>query len=79
MALDTAIKEMEERLERREKIALNLAQQLNKKIDECETLKKDLTWYVKRVQELEKQLYLADHVDTTGGAWAWESDSGVVV
>lgn len=73
MALDTAIKEMEERLERREKIALNLAQQLNKKIDECETLKKDLTWYVKRVQELEKQLYLADHVDTTGGDWAWES------
>ena len=73
MALDTSIKEMEERLERREKIALNLAQQLNKKIDECETLKKDLTWYVKRVQELEKQLYLADHVDTTGGDWAWES------
>ena len=73
MALDTAIKEMEERLERREKIALNLAEQLNKKIDECETLKKDLTWYVKRVQELEKQLYLADHVDTTGGDWAWES------
>ena len=64
--------ELEERLERREKIALNLAEQLSKKIDEYEELKKDLVWYAERVEELEKQLYLADHVDTTSGAWAWE-------
>ena len=32
----------EERLERREAIALNLAQQLNAKIDECEALKFEL-------------------------------------
>jgi hypothetical protein len=34
--------ELEERLERREKIALNLAEQLNKKIDECENLKAEI-------------------------------------
>jgi len=66
------VNDLEERLARREAIALKLAHQLNAKIDECEALKKDLVWYVKRVQELEKQLYLADHVDTTGGNWAWE-------
>ena len=49
-------KETEERLERREKIALNLADQLNKKIDECEALKKEVKWYVERVVELEKEL-----------------------
>ena len=38
-------KETEERLERREKIALNLADQLNKKIDECEALKEELAHF----------------------------------
>ena len=53
---------MEERLNRREALALKMADLLDKKIDECETLKKDLVWYVKRVQELEKQLYLAEEI-----------------
>ena len=35
--------DMEERLERREAIALNLADQLNRKIDECEALKKEVS------------------------------------
>ena len=46
-------------LERREKIALKLADQLKEKIDECESLKKDVKWHVERVMELEKQLYLS--------------------
>ena len=37
--------EMEERLERREAIALKLADQLNEKIDECEKLKEELAHY----------------------------------
>ena len=41
------IRDVEDRLERREKIALNLAQQLADKIDECEELKK-------RIKELEE-------------------------
>ena len=41
------IRDVEDRLERREKIALNLADQLNAKIDECEELKK-------RIKELEE-------------------------
>ena len=32
----------QKKIERREKIALNLAEQLNNKIDECEELKKEL-------------------------------------
>jgi len=35
-------RDIEDRLERREKIALNLADQLNRKIDECESLKKEV-------------------------------------
>ena len=46
-------------LERREAMALKLADLLNEKIDECESLKKDVKWYVERVMELEKQLYLS--------------------
>ena len=42
------VEDIEDRLERREKIALNLAQQLADKIDECEELKK-------RIKELESQ------------------------
>ena len=34
--------DMEERLERREALALNLAEQLSAKIDECEALKAEL-------------------------------------
>ena len=34
--------DLEERLERREAIALNLAKQLNAKIDECEALKEEV-------------------------------------
>ena len=60
--------DLEERLERREKIALNLAEQLNKKIDECEELKSE----VARLNNLINSIPLADHVDTTGGEWAWE-------
>ena len=37
------IRDVEDRLERREKIALNLADQLNAKIDECEELKSEIT------------------------------------
>jgi uncharacterized coiled-coil DUF342 family protein len=51
------MKELEKELERREAIALNLADQLNEKIAECEALKKEVKWYVKRVVELEKQLH----------------------
>ena len=51
------MKELEERLERREKMALKLADMLNEKIDECEKLKNDLRWYVKRVVELEKEIF----------------------
>ena len=51
------MKDLEKELARREAIALNLADQLNEKIDECETLKDDLRWYVERVIELEKQLH----------------------
>ena len=34
--------DLEERLERREALALNLADQLNAKIDECEVLKEEV-------------------------------------
>jgi len=37
------VEDIEDRLERREKIALNLADQLNAKIDECEELKSEIT------------------------------------
>ncbi len=36
------IEDVEDRLERREKIALGLAKQLNAKIDECEELKSEV-------------------------------------
>ncbi len=51
------MKELEKDLERAGAIALNLADQLNEKIDECEKLKVDLRWYVERVVTLEKQLH----------------------
>ena len=51
------MKDLEEKLARREAIALKLADMLNDKIDECETLKDDLRWYVERVVTLEKQLH----------------------
>ena len=51
------MKELEEKLDPWEAAALNLAEQLNDKIDECEKLKDDLRWYVERVLELEKQLH----------------------
>ena len=35
--------DLEERLARREAIALNLAEQLSAKIDECEALKEEVT------------------------------------
>ena len=56
---------LEEQLKRREAMALKLADLLNEKIDECEALKK-------KVAELEEKLHLADHVDQSGGTWAWE-------
>ena len=51
------MKDLEEKLARREKMALKLADMLNDKIDECEVLKDDLRWYVERVVTLEKQLH----------------------
>ena len=36
------VEDIEDQLERREKIALNLADQLNAKIDECEALKSEV-------------------------------------
>jgi len=62
------IRDMEDRLERREAIALKLADLLNAKIDECEELKSEIT----RLNNLINSMPLADHVDTTGGQWAWE-------
>ena len=56
---------LEWEVKRHSDMALILADQLNAKIDECEALKK-------KVAELEEKLYLADHVDPSGGAWAWE-------
>ena len=50
---------LEEKLRRSHLMALKLADLLNEKIDECESLKKDVKWYVERVMELEKQLYLS--------------------
>ena len=39
------MKELEEKLERREAMALKLADMLNDKIDECEKLKEELAHY----------------------------------
>ena len=36
-------RDIEDRLERREAIALNLAEQLNRKIDECQRLKREIS------------------------------------
>ena len=60
--------EIDERLERREAMAVKLADLLNAKIDECEALKEE----VERLTRLVNSMPLADHVDTTGGNWAWE-------
>ena len=60
--------DLEERLKRREAMAVKLADLLNAKIDECEELKSE----VARLNNLITSMPLADHVDTTGGAWAWE-------
>jgi len=62
------MKDLEERLERREAIALKLADLLSAKIDECEELKSEIV----RLNNLINSMPLADHVDTTGGEWAWE-------
>ena len=48
---------LEEKLARREAMAVKLADLLNVKIDECESLKEEVKWYVERVVELEKQLH----------------------
>ena len=60
--------DLEERLARREAMAVKLADLLNAKIDECEALKSE----VARLGNLINSMPLADHVDTTGGEWAWE-------
>jgi len=74
--------DIEERLERREALALNLAEQLSAKIDECEALKEEVRilreharWRkeeITRLNNLINSMPLADHVDTTGGEWAWK-------
>ena len=60
--------DLEERLARREAMAVKLADLLNAKIDECEALKEEIA----RLNNLLNCMPLADHVDTTGGEWAWE-------
>ena len=50
------VEDVEERLERREKIALNLAEQLNNKIDECEELKKEINVLRKYADALNARL-----------------------
>ena len=49
-------KDYEDRLERREKIALNLADQLNRKIDECEKLKEEVNILREYVNALNSRL-----------------------
>ena len=46
------MKDLEKDLERAGAIALNLADQLNEKIDECEALKKEVKWYAERFDGL---------------------------
>ena len=53
------IRDVEDRLERREKIALNLADQLNAKIDECEELKSEIT----RLNNLINSMELTVNID----------------
>ena len=53
------VEDIEDRLERREKIALNLADQLNAKIDECEELKSEIT----RLNNLINSMELTVNVD----------------
>jgi len=60
--------EIDERLERREAMAVKLAGLLNAKIDECEALKSEIA----RLNNLLNCMPLADHVDTTDGEWAWK-------
>jgi len=54
------IRDVEDRLERREKIALNLADQLNAKIDECEELKEE----VRVLREYANALNARDRVES---------------
>ena len=51
------MKDLEKELARREAIALNLADQLNEKIDECEKLKEELAHfkYLYKVVSLHKE------------------------
>ena len=67
---------LEEQLKRREAMALKLADLLNEKIDECEALKEEVKTLREYADALNARLSvespLADHVDTTGGEWAWE-------
>jgi len=53
-------RDVEDRLERREKIALNLADQLNAKIDECEELKEE----VRILREYANALNARDRVES---------------
>ena len=53
------IRDVEDRLERREKIALNLADQLNAKIDECEELKSEIA----RLNNLINSMELTVNID----------------
>ena len=69
--------DLEERLARREAMAVKLADLLNAKIDECEALKEEVRTLREYADALNARLKvesvpLADHVDTTGGNWAWE-------
>ena len=69
--------DLEERLARREAMAVKLADLLNAKIDECEALKEEMRTLREYADALNARLKvesvpLADHVDTTGGNWAWE-------
>jgi len=54
-------RDIEDRLERREKIALNLADQLNRKIDECEALREEVRILREYVQGLNDRLKVEQH------------------
>jgi hypothetical protein len=53
--------EMEERLDRREKMALKLADLLNTKIDECEALKEEVRILREHAQGLNDRLKVEQH------------------
>ena len=54
------VHELEEQLARREALALNLADQLNRKIDECEALKEEVARLNALIDESQDQNFELD-------------------